>query len=563
LCNKMESRNLYQTLFKTGMLTDYKIDVISTSVRASYNLHKSLLALNSQYFYALFNSQDVPKSPRVQLETPTSDIMRLSVFKMDDNDIEAFQDVVIPYIYHDENLQITSHNYLSVIFLADFFQMSHLLTYVKEKFISPYNIIDAIESYGSVQRPSPNQSNATQTFLEHLITKAKEFLPQLQPRQIERLTEIEIFLRILQNEDASAEHVSDIVCSWIRMHRDLCLEGDNFERLSKYIIFKFSNVLLLHPIAVHENVKQMDVANLCMEIIADNFYTVSKNSDIAACPVGAMVDLLSHDDLIIENESRILDAICTYLDNVSPSLTDQEELTSLWSTLKILQLSDEGWLKYVHRDDVPFELLRESARRRAKLSVSKDPKSLLQTESATYYTLKDIPYNEDNKGVLFWLGANQGSEPLKYVNPCTLGLVSITTTNTNNIGEINDILKYSNKESRVALEHNGTITVDLGSCRLNPNHYTIHAANTATAKNWRLRASSDGINYDTIKVHHNDFTLEGSLTGSWQCTNVSKCYRFLQVQMVGQSAENDFELEVSGLEFYGRLVYNTSNCNDV
>jgi hypothetical protein len=517
--------SLYHQLYKTGLLTDYKVEIVSPSARATFLLHRNLLAVSGQYFYSLF--QSVRKSP-----IDTNDTFNQSVFQMDEKDIDAFDNVVIPYIYLQDDLAITNENCLSVISMADYFQMKNLLVYVKDHFLSSENIIDIIEAYMSVA--------GEQTFLDLLIEKARELLDQILPKDIVHLSNFSILSKILNENDHT-----ELICSWIRSHREQATIENNFKLLTKNITYKLDNVLLLYAIAAQ--IKYTPVMNKCMELISDNWYTLTKDTDLAYNTIDTLVVLLSQ-SLIMEGEERISEAICTFLDNVVPEIQDEQQLVHVWSSVRVMQLTKEGWLKYVNRNDIPQSLLRESARKRAQLAVSKNPQSLITP--VQYYHILDIKYHEDQTGLLFWLGCNKGKE-LSYTNPCATGLVTIKSANAQYVGEPQDLLSHDNIHSKIVLDHTGTITLDLGTVRITPTYYTINAAGNITDKHWMLKGSNDGEHYDTISVHKNEGKKRSDF-GAFECYNGSRLYSILQIQMVGQSTES---LELYRCEFYGRIIY--------
>jgi hypothetical protein len=90
--------------------------------------------------------------------------------------------------------------------------------------------------------------------------------------------------------------------------------------------------------------------------------------------------------------------------------------------------------------------------------------------------------------------------------------------------------------------------------------YSLRAdSSTSLPRNWELRASNDGVQFVTLRVHTNEPTIQtGGDIASWRIATTSsgaedKPYRFFRVVATSPASDGAKVLAVSGIEFYGIL----------
>ena len=98
---------------------------------------------------------------------------------------------------------------------------------------------------------------------------------------------------------------------------------------------------------------------------------------------------------------------------------------------------------------------------------------------------------------------------------------------------------------------------DLGSRSVQPNYYSIrhgYPDSYHSLRSWELQGSNDATNWDILREHKNDTTLNGGYAaGSWPLPNISKKYRYLRVISTGKDSSGYDNCMMCGFEVYGTL----------
>eukprot|EP01084_Bolivina_argentea_P110829 197829_1 len=114
----------------------------------------------------------------------------------------------------------------------------------------------------------------------------------------------------------------------------------------------------------------------------------------------------------------------------------------------------------------------------------------------------------DTNGICYALGSNYGKNA--WQNPSDQGLINVTASTKWNNGSKKDIVSRtsvgnSNTDSVV----NGWIMIDFTKLTIKPTAYSLRASdiNGHFLRTWNLEGSQDGNNWDIIKSHTNDTSL--------------------------------------------------------
>jgi hypothetical protein len=172
-------------------------------------------------------------------------------------------------------------------------------------------------------------------------------------------------------------------------------------------------------------------------------------------------------------------------------------------------------------------------------------------------------FSGDAQGLVHWLGTGGGSR--RFENPHRSGLLTVSASSP--------VSRYTQPERLVArggavvcfaspsLSSPAWWQVDLGEHRmLRCTDYSLRAdSSTSLPRNWELRASNDGVQFVTLRVHTNEPTIQtGGDIASWRIATTSsgaedKPYRFFRVVATSPASDGAKVLAVSGIEFYGIL----------
>ena len=171
-------------------------------------------------------------------------------------------------------------------------------------------------------------------------------------------------------------------------------------------------------------------------------------------------------------------------------------------------------------------------------------------------------HDMDTNGVFYWLGSRGGTQP--WCNPCNTRLVSITCSGLATNPPSAPCSALVNREvvrCVTVAKPDQWFCIDLLGNSLQPSHYTLQhysSYDLEALRNWRLEASQDGLQFDTLLVHSNDQTLQRrGQTATWEIPQsqqtAGRFYRFFRIHQTGLNSNNNHYLALSGVEMYGWL----------
>eukprot|EP00941_MAST-03F_sp_MAST-3F-sp1_P006430 g6430.t1 len=108
-------------------------------------------------------------------------------------------------------------------------------------------------------------------------------------------------------------------------------------------------------------------------------------------------------------------------------------------------------------------------------------------------------------------------------------------------------------------EQNSWWMIDFGKRKkIQPSAYTLWngvAGYEHAMRNWRIQASNNLLEWDILREHENENTIEtvpGS-SATWQLSSEDKFYRYFIIYQSGPNASGQHHLVIGGIEIYGKL----------
>ncbi|GAM18790.1 hypothetical protein SAMD00019534_019650, partial [Acytostelium subglobosum LB1] len=174
--------------------------------------------------------------------------------------------------------------------------------------------------------------------------------------------------------------------------------------------------------------------------------------------------------------------------------------------------------------------------------------------------VRDFKFNHlgDSKGVFHYFGTMEDTE--SYESPALRKIVRVTSSEMS-IGYPHTLINRTPTNMYTDKSVNAHFTVDLGrKYVLCPNFYSMRYGGDsqgsiyAAPKNWQMKGSLDGVQWDVLVDHKDDLELKhGYSIGGWPVHAIHS-YRYLRIQMTGPNQRDGSELCVCCFEVYGRLV---------
>jgi hypothetical protein len=168
----------------------------------------------------------------------------------------------------------------------------------------------------------------------------------------------------------------------------------------------------------------------------------------------------------------------------------------------------------------------------------------------------------DNHGILFWLGTAYGTE--KYINPQLRSLVNVSHSSKLESGKSHDLISHTPCSCNLLNQANSTVTVEFKTTSIMPTKYTLRHTNSRDAeclRNWKLQASSNGVEWVDLRNHVNDISLNGKASShSWDIDQQDEYYNWFRVVQTGNNSSSNTYLSMAGFELYG-MVKKLDTCS--
>lgn len=312
--------------------------------------------------------------------------------------------------------------------------------------------------------------------------------------------------------------------------------------------------------------------HLCSEI-ARNFseYVEDQTFKWSSLPFHFMSSLVHCPVLLAASESDIFNAISSFLEGYSNPT--EEEALLIFETVRFEQLDFRTLEEALAHPLVPKQLLSEALmaklakfeKRNAANQIGSSSTSSASSRvkrRASYGRLFQYSSDWDTRGVIYFFGSANSTQP--YQNPMHAQRSSVTVSFSSiEKGQPAAILDRDPRELWTQDVPSSWCQVDLGEGRrLKLTAYTLRhgvVSKQDFIRNWSLKASVDGAEFDTIKRHKDDETLNSAnfSTATWKVSNTEcpKPYRYFRIVQTGHNSSKHNFLAISGIELYGELTF--------
>lgn len=352
--------------------------------------------------------------------------------------------------------------------------------------------------------------------------------------------------------------------------RQLCMQTMEFLQ---------ANVTREKVLDVLEDAFRMDakpiLTHLCAEI-ARNFseYVDDKNFQWKSLPFDFFVQLLHSPLLLAASEADVFSAISSFLQG-HPSLTEDQAF-QVFETVRFEMLDFQSLEAALAHPLVPKQLLSEAL----MVKLAKFEKRGSTASSATapfspsrrvkrrlsYGRVFQYSHDLDHKGVIYFIATSGYRQP--YANPMSSARPEISVSFSSlDKGQPAGLLEREPREMWTQDVPSSWCQIDLGEARrLKLTAYTLrHGVSSKQdfIRNWSLKASNDGVDFDTIKRHKDDESLNSGnfTTATWRVSaqECTKGYRYFRIVQTGHNSSKHNFLAISGIELYGELIFDVVN----
>eukprot|EP01084_Bolivina_argentea_P002828 5246_1 len=170
----------------------------------------------------------------------------------------------------------------------------------------------------------------------------------------------------------------------------------------------------------------------------------------------------------------------------------------------------------------------------------------------------------DENGIIYHIGSNRGQRA--FANPVNAGFIKISSSGWAcpagwGFGKIEDILErkkdlfYCCSDFYVAKPW---FIIDFeANVKIKPTKYTLrHDKYLGNClRNWQFSGSNDGKNWNVLKQHHNDNSLNKVFeSDTWNVNGCNECYQMFRIYMTTRNNSKKWNLCCSGFEIYGYLI---------
>lgn len=302
-----------------------------------------------------------------------------------------------------------------------------------------------------------------------------------------------------------------------------------------------------------------------LSLIATNFsYFIEEQClDFSSFPYDIMNSILHHPNLFVADESHIFHAVESFLSKYKSNDLTEEMLESLFENIRFEYVDYKILESALSNPLVPKTLLSQALMNR--LAGFENPNSVnihqeeITRRRRTSYGRLFHPSSQsfENKDALYYIATNEYRE--KWKNPHLEGLIEVKWSSLEK-GSAEYILERKPKECWSQDVPSSWLQIDLGPTRsLRITQYSLrHGTNSKKdlIRNWVLKASIDGKEYDTLRRHKDDESLTtpfGSKT--WSIQGCKKRYRYFKIIQTGHNSSKNNFLSISGIELFGELIY--------
>ncbi len=315
----------------------------------------------------------------------------------------------------------------------------------------------------------------------------------------------------------------------------------------------------------------VDVMDICVGVVARNFWRIDQTRDLSEIPWHVFVKILEHPVLAIKEESTLFKCICKFIGDHKNKLKPAE-ITKLFDHVRFRWLSfDElvaaGENPYVPKEQLTTALLLRLGRHEQKtgdggagggspgLDLS-DPQNERLKPRKTFGVMFD--YNEAKgqfHGIMWHIATAKGAE--EWRNPHYTKRVCVSASSIEK-GDYRELAGLTPTELWTKDVPASWFMVDLGPGRsVIPTFYTLrHGGNyrADSLRNWDFQGyHEESQSWDVLRRHTDDASLNGPYGIRTWPVESSKAYRAFRVLQTGHNSSSHNYLVLSGIELYGEL----------
>jgi len=165
----------------------------------------------------------------------------------------------------------------------------------------------------------------------------------------------------------------------------------------------------------------------------------------------------------------------------------------------------------------------------------------------------NFSHHFDENGIVYWLATRGKTAP--WQNPGQLGLVRVAASSVMNDSEpLHAAVGRDNVRCVTKPAEGSWMSFNFGQVKVKPSYYMIRhysSWDTEALRDWVFEASNDQRNWDNIRTHSKD----SSLQNAGQCftwpVDCAEFYSNFRLRMTGANSNNHFYLACSGFDIYG------------
>jgi len=167
---------------------------------------------------------------------------------------------------------------------------------------------------------------------------------------------------------------------------------------------------------------------------------------------------------------------------------------------------------------------------------------------------------EDNTGILYWIGTQEGKVPT-YNNPIdgdvTVRMSTIAGSGVRSLADRN--YTSSPVENSYGGDSAPWIEFDFKKYKVRPTHYFLAQEQDHYLRNWRIEGSDDGTTWTTIRSHEADATITTS--NRWAFFDLPApadrsggFWRRLRLYTFGPSHNGSTNFDITEMEWFGYVI---------
>eukprot|EP01084_Bolivina_argentea_P310195 536723_1 len=171
----------------------------------------------------------------------------------------------------------------------------------------------------------------------------------------------------------------------------------------------------------------------------------------------------------------------------------------------------------------------------------------------------------DTNGLLYHLGLSSNAKQ-SYTNPTVTGKVLLSSSSLDRKSSLLSCFVGRDAATCITNPNKASfIAIHLKDITLMVTKYTLRNTFNSrnSLRNWNFEGSHDGMNWNILKQHQNDESLNSkSGIHSWD-VDCNKFFSHFRIIITGKNADNKWRLGCGGIELYGVVGRDNDKCLDI